>query len=208
MKKVNPKTTAMVLIEMQNDFLSPQGKLNSLVSDVVQATNIVENVNTAVRIARDSQIPILWAPIEFSEDYREMGEDPYGILKVVKDHNAFVKESWGAQLFEDIDVQPHDIKIQGKSSISAFAGTNLDTILKENGIDTIILGGFLSHVCVTATMTSAYDNGYDVITLVDAVATAGMEAQNNVIAQVYPMFSTPVKVNTLSEMIHPEVSLS
>ena len=208
MKKINPKTTALILIEMQNDFLSSEGKLNGLVSDVVKATAIVDRVNVAVEAARKSGIPVIWVPIEFSEDYREMGENPYGILKVVKDHQAFVKGSWGAELYDQLHVKSNDIVIEGKHNISAFAGTNLEELLKERGIDTILLGGFLSHVCVTATMTSAYDTGFEVVTLVDAVATAGMEAQKNVIAQVYPMFSTPMEVNTLSDMLDLEVVTS
>ncbi len=193
---------------MQNDFLSPEGKLNGLVSDVVQATDIINHVNISVDAARKADIPVIWVPIEFSEDYREMGQNPYGILKVVKDHQAFIKGSWGAALYDQLDVSSNDIVIEGKHNISAFAGTNLEEVLKEKGIDTILLGGFLSHVCVTATMTSAYDTGFDVITLVDAVATAGMEAQQNVIAQVYPMFSTPVEVSSLSTMFNLETASS
>ncbi|NAS32003.1 isochorismatase family protein [Flavobacteriaceae bacterium R38] len=188
--------TALVLIETQNDFLSPEGKLNSLVKDVVDGNNFKQNVNEAIAAARQAGIPVYFVPIQFSKNHVEVGNSPYGILKVVKDHNAFEKGTWGAQLYDEIDVQEEDIIVEGKSSISAFSGTDLDHILRSNGVDKVILGGFLSHVCVNATMTDAYDKGYKVVTLTDAVATAGEDAQKQVIDHIYPMFSTPMDVKT------------
>lgn len=191
MTKKNPKSTALVLIEMQNDFLSTKGKLNHAVADVVEKTNIIKNANIAINIARKKGIPIYWIPIQFSNGHQEIGNNPVGILKIVKDNDAFVRESWGAKIYEEMEYSKDDLVINGKSSICAFSGTNLDHILRNNQIDTILLGGFLSHVCVTSTMVSAYDKGYDVITITDSVATPGQEAQDKVIEHIYPMFSTP-----------------
>ncbi|AXT20923.1 isochorismatase family protein [Flavobacteriaceae bacterium AU392] len=193
--------TALVLIETQNDFLSPEGKLNGLVNDVVEGNNFKNNVNEAIEAARAADIPVYFVPIQFSKNHVEIGKEPYGILKIVKDFNAFEKGSWGAKIYDEIDVREEDIIVEGKSSISAFSGTDLDHILRSNGVDTVILGGFLSHVCVNATMTDAYDKGYKVVTLTDAVATAGAEAQKQVIDHVYPMFSKPMEVKGFIETI-------
>lgn len=200
-KKINPKSSALILIEMQNDFLSPKGKLNHLVADVVEKTDIIKNANRAINLARKKGIPIYWIPIQFSNGHQEIGSNPKGILKIVKDNDAFVRESWGAKIHEEMEYSKNDLVINGKSSICAFSGTNLDHILRNNQIDTILLGGFLSHVCVTSTMVSAYDKGYDVITLTDSVATAGQEAQDKVIEHIYPMFSTPKTVDSLNDIL-------
>lgn len=201
MTKINPKSTALILIEMQNDFLSTKGKLNHLVADVAEKTNIVENANSTINLARKKGIPIYWIPIEFSNKHQEMGNNPMGILKIVKDHDGFIRESWGAKIYDEMEYSKNDHVINGKSSICSFSGTNLDQILRNNQIDTILLGGFLSHVCVTSTMVSAYDKGYNVITLTDCVATAGQEAQDKVIEHLYPMFSTPITLDALNDML-------
>ena len=62
-------------------------------------------------------------------------------------------------------------------SLDAFPGTDLEAKLKENGIETIVMGGFLTNCCVESTMRKAYEKGFNVITLTDACATTSPEGQ-------------------------------
>ncbi len=62
-----------------------------------------------------------------------------------------------------------DIVIEGKRGLDTFASTNLDFIRRSKGIDTVVIGGFLTNCCVESTMRSAYENGYRVITLTDCM---------------------------------------
>ncbi len=59
--------------------------------------------------------------------------------------------------------------IEGKRGLDAFGSTNLDFILRSKGITTVVLAGFLTNCCVESTMRSAYEKGFEVITLTDAV---------------------------------------
>ena len=72
---------------------------------------------------------------------------------------------------------------------SGFASTNLDFILHSRGIKTVALGGFLTNCCVESTMRTAYEKGYDVITLKDCTATLSEEEQRLSVEKNYPMFS-------------------
>ena len=117
---------------------------------------------------------------------------PYGILKGVVDNNAFVKGTWGAEIVDDLAPQAEDIVVEGKRGLDTFASTNLDFILRSRGIKTIALGGFLTNCCVESTMRSAYERGYDVITLTDCVAATSEEEHENAIKFDYPMFSQPM----------------
>ncbi|MCL1898451.1 MAG: cysteine hydrolase, partial [Micrococcales bacterium] len=91
-----------------------------------------------------------------------------------------------------------DIVLEGKRGLDAFASTNLDFILRSRGIQTVVLAGFLTNCCVESTMRSAYERGYEVITLTDCVAATSDEEHNNAIKFDYPMFSKPM---THSEFI-------
>jgi nicotinamidase-related amidase len=188
---MNPKQTAIVLLELQNDFLSPEGRLYSLVEPVLTKFNVVKNLNTLIAGARDAGATIVHTPIEFSEDYREMGLAPYGILKVVKESGALVRDTWGAEIAPFIDKRGDDIVVDGKSSIDAFASTNLDYILRARGIRTIVLAGQLTNICIESTMRSAYDRGYDVVAVTDATSTVGLEQYRISVDNNWPMFSTP-----------------
>ena len=189
---VDPSTTAVVLIEYQNDFTSEGGVLHGAVSEVMDRTEMLAKTQEVVTAARAAGVTVMHAPITFAPGYNEISSHPYGILKGVVDGNAFVKGTWGADIVDELAPAEGDIVIEGKRGLDTFASTNLDFILRSKGITTIALGGFLTNCCVESTMRSGYENGYQVITLSDCVAATSPEEHDNAIKYDYPMFSTPM----------------
>jgi nicotinamidase-related amidase len=185
----DPKRTAVVLIEYQNDFTSEGGVLHDAVSGVMESTGMLDNTRTLVEAARAAGATIVHAPITFAPGYGELSAHPYGILKGVVDSTAFVKGEWGAEIVDALAPQQGDVVVEGKRGLDTFATTNLDFILRARGIDTIALGGFLTNCCVESTMRSGYEKGYRVITLSDCVAATSAEEHDNAIKFDYPMFS-------------------
>src|ERR1700689_1537546 len=189
---LDPATTAVVLIEYQNEFTSDGGALHGAVAEVMDKTNMLANTGQVVEAARAAGATIMHAPITFAAGYNELSSHPYGILKGVVDGGAFVKGSWGAAIVDELAPQPGDIVIEGKRGLDTFASTNLDFILRSKGIKTIVLGGFLTNCCVESTMRTGYENGYQVITLSDCVAATSVEEHDNALRYDYPMFSQPM----------------
>ncbi len=189
---MNPKTTAVVLIEYQNDFTSPGGTLHEAVKPVMDSTKMLPNTLDLVKRAREKGIAIIYAPITFTPDYHELGANPYGILANVVARKSFRKGTWGAAMVDSLTPQDSDIVIEGKRGLCAFASTNLDFILRSRGFSTIALGGFLTNCCVESTMRTGYEKGYDVITLTDCTATVSAEEQKLAVEKNYPMFSKPM----------------
>ena len=190
--EIDPEKTAIVLIEFQNEFTSEGGVLHVAVAPVMNKTGMLANTVALVDAARDAGVAILHAPIMFAAGYGELSKHPYGILKGVVDGNAFVKGTWGAAIVDDLTPAEGDIVIEGKRGLDTFASTNLDFILRSKGIDTIILGGFLTNCCVESTMRTGYENGFRVLTLTDCTAATSIEEHDNAISFDYPMFSLPV----------------
>ncbi|MFT4126523.1 MAG: cysteine hydrolase [Gordonia sp. (in: high G+C Gram-positive bacteria)] len=190
---LDPATTALVLIEFQNEFTTDGGVLHDAVAPVMDKTGILANTATLVAKAREAGVTIMHAPITFAPGYGELTRHPYGILAGVVDGNAFVKGTWGAAIVDSLAPVDGDIVIEGKRGLDTFASTNLDFILRSKGIQTVILGGFLTNCCVESTMRTAYENGYRVITLTDCTAATSIEEHDNAIAYDYPMFSIPTE---------------
>jgi nicotinamidase-related amidase len=190
---LDPARTALVLIEYQNEFTSEGGVLHGAVSAVMEKTGMLPRTVALVEAARAAGVTIMHAPITFAPGYGELSRHPYGILKGVVDGNAFVKGSWGAAIVDDLAPAAGDILIEGKRGLDTFASTNLDFILRSKGIETVIIGGFLTNCCVESTMRSAYENGYRVITLTDCMAATSAEEHDNAIAYDFPMFSLPME---------------
>ncbi|HEX3872970.1 MAG TPA: cysteine hydrolase [Solirubrobacteraceae bacterium] len=199
---VDPKSTALVLIEFQNDFTSEGGALHGAVADVMEQTGMVENTRRLVEAARAAGVMIVHAPITFAPGYGELAWHPYGILKGVVDSTAFVKGDWGAEIVDLLAPQPGDVVVEGKRGLDTFATTNLDFILRARGITTIALAGFLTNCCVESTMRTGYERGYDVITLSDCVAATSIEEHENAIRFDYPMFSEVLSADAFAEALH------
>ena len=191
---VDPKRTALVLIEYQNDFTTEGGTLHDAVKGVMDETGMLKNSRRLVDEARKAGATIIHAPISFAPGYGELGDPDkvYGILKGVIDSNSFVKGTWGVEICDDLTPHEGDIVVEGKRGLDTFATTNLDFVLRSREIDTVVLGGFLTNCCVESTMRSAYEKGYDVITLTDCTAATSEEEQRVATARDYPMFSQPM----------------
>jgi nicotinamidase-related amidase len=188
---MNPATTALVMIEFQNDFTSEGGSLHGAVQEVMESTGMLANAQRALDASRAAGVTVIHSPIAFQEGYYEITSHPYGILKGVVDTSSFIKGSWGCEIVGDVAPVDGDIVIEGKRGLDAFGSTNLDFILRSKGITTVVLAGFLTNCCVESTMRSAYEKGFEVITLTDAVGATSQAEHANAIQYDYPMFSKP-----------------
>src|SRR5271156_3725167 len=110
---MDPKKTALVLIEYQNDFTSDGGTLHQAVKPVMESTKMLANTVETVEKARALGATIIFAPITFTDDYHELSPEPYGILKGVVDSKSFRKGTWGAEIVDVLTPQSADIVIEG-----------------------------------------------------------------------------------------------
>lgn len=115
-----------------------------------------------------------------------------GILAGVNDNKLFVEGTWNADFVEPMRPKDGDLLVVGKKGLDAFPGTNLEELLVQNGIKTIVLGGFLTNCCVESTMRTAYEKGFNVVTLTDCTATTSEAAQSASTGGTYGMFSKPM----------------
>ncbi|GAB4193429.1 MAG: hypothetical protein OHK0022_08300 [Roseiflexaceae bacterium] len=205
---MDPRKTAVILIEYQNDFTSEGGTLHNAVKGVMEQTGMLENTIATVQQARELGATIIHAPISFTDDYHELTPNPYGILKGVVDSRSFRKGSWGAEIIESLTPQPQDIVVEGKRGLDAFASTNLDFILRSRGITDIALGGFLTNCCVESTMRTGYEKGFNVVTLKDCTATLSEEEQRLAVEKNYPMFSRPMTHAEFLATLRGEVAVA
>ncbi len=189
---MTPATTALVLIEYQNDFVSEGGVQHDAVKAVMAETDMLAHSRTVVGRARARGATIMHAPIGFAEGYPEIPPEPYGILAGIVQAQAFRQGSWGAAIADAMAPEAGDIVIEGKRGLDCFASTNIDFILRQRGITDLAIAGFLTNCCVESTMRSAYERGYRVVTLTDCTATLSPAEQEAAVTKTFPMFSRPL----------------
>jgi nicotinamidase-related amidase len=186
---MDPKKTAVVMIEFQNDFVKPGGAQHDAVRKVMESTSMLSNSLKLAKESRKLGATIMLTPITFAEGYPEISRHPYGILKGIVDTNAFRKGTWGAEIIDELKPSPEDIIIEGKRGLDCFATTNLDFVLRSREVQNVAISGFLTNVCVESTMRSAYERGFNVITLTDCTATTSEEEQRVATTRDFKLFS-------------------
>lgn len=176
--------TAVILIEFQNDFCSPDGALYGLVEDFLTKQNTLENTKKLLEGIRGRAL-VIYVPITFTPDYREL-KNPVGIIGNVVRAGAFRQGTKGAQFYAPLAPGENDIVIEGKRSLCGFSSTNLDFILRSRGIKNVAIAGFLTNICVESTARTAYDRGYGVIVLKDCTVATSMEEQKFAEEKIFP----------------------
>merc|ERR1711988_70198 len=198
---MDPSKTAVVLIEYQNEFCKEGGGLFDAVKGEMERTSMLKNTAKLVGDARAKGIKIVHAPITFNDEHSDVPQSTFGILKGVKDGALFKASAWGGQIIDELAPEEGDLVVDGKKGLDAFPGTNLEELLRSNGIENVALGGFLTNCCVESTMRTAYEKGFNVVTLKDCTA-ATSEAEFTASTEgTWNMFSTPMESSSFIESV-------
>ncbi len=178
---------ALVLTGYQNEFCSPDGKLHALIKDMLVSNKIIQNTVDLLTRAQKKGIKAYIASIVFSPGYPEL-QNPVGILKSIKEINAFQRGTKGADVIDELKPFKGYLKeVVGKTGLSCFGHTNLDALLKDTGVKTIAIAGLLTNVCVESTARAGYDAGYEVIILKNCTGCRSQSWQEYSEQNIFPM---------------------
>jgi len=146
--------TALIIIDMQNDFAHPKGSLY-----VPRTKEVIPNIRYLLDEARKKGVLVI-----YTQDWHSKNDPEFKIWP----HHA-VKGTAGAEIIRELKPKEDEIVIK-KLRYDAFYGTSLDHILRINGIENLIVTGTVSNICVLHTAGSAALRWYKVILPIDAVA--------------------------------------
>ncbi|HEY9645030.1 MAG TPA: isochorismatase family cysteine hydrolase, partial [Chroococcidiopsis sp.] len=174
--------TALLVIDMQNDFCHPDGWLSHIGVDVTPARAPIDPLKTLVPALRQIDIPVIWINWGNRPDlmnisagsrhvYNPTGEG-VGLGDPLPKNGApvLIAGSWAAAVVDELTPLPDDIRVD-KYRMSGFWDTPLDSILRNLGKTTLLFCGVNADQCVMATLQDANFLGYDCILLRDCTAT-------------------------------------
>lgn len=161
---------ALLVIDPQRDFLDPEGALFcGVTSDGAGVSAVVKRINDLVELARNSNIPIIWS----KERHRADGSDR-GTELLREDPTHTTNDTWGEKFVDELAVDadalgPGEYLVE-KRRYNLFHGTDLDHLLSTFDIDTVILTGVTTSVCVHYTAQGALERDYVYRTVEDCTA--------------------------------------
>ena len=175
-KKFDLKTTAVLIVDPQNDFLSEGGALWDLVSSEVQKYNVVEKLRQLRQTAKEVGIPVFYSPHYYSENEYANWKHLNFVEKAMFERKSFNKGTWGADFREDLKPDENTFVFSPHKGLSNFATGDINTQLRQRDIKTLIIAGMSANLCVESHARDAAEHAFEVITAKDATAGAGEAA--------------------------------
>ncbi|MBO4254072.1 cysteine hydrolase family protein [Streptomyces griseorubiginosus] len=172
--------TALIVVDMQNDFCSPDGWLASIGVDVTPARAPIPVIADLLPLLRAADVPVIWLNWGNRPDRANL---PPGVLHVydpdgtgggigapLPGGRVLEQGSPSAAIVEGLEPADGDLHV-AKYRMSGFQDTELDSVLRNLRVDTLLFAGVNADQCVLATLMDAANLGYDILLLEDAVAT-------------------------------------
>ena len=174
---LDPKTTAMIIQDLQNDVISEGGAFAGDGGyDHAKSQNVVENVARLAAAARSVGVPVIH--VHYVVDPGAPGTKlNAGLYRAVKDSNALVRGTWGAAAAPGVEPQEGDLVVE-KMRTSAFYNTRLMTLLQGFGTEAVIVTGAWTHMSIEHTARYGADAGYRMIVISDACSSINDEWHN------------------------------
>ncbi|GJM83041.1 MAG: isochorismatase family cysteine hydrolase [Paenibacillus sp.] len=162
---------AIVVVDVQNDYCHPEGALAQSGNDVGAVAGMMPNMHRLLAAAREFQVPVI-----FIQTFHEEATDSEAWKERSNGKSMAVcrKGTWGADFFE-VAPEPSEAVVN-KHRYSAFVNTRLDSILRSQKIETLIMTGVSTNVCVESTARDGFMLDYHIVLLRDACASYSNQA--------------------------------
>jgi ureidoacrylate peracid hydrolase len=198
---LDPRKTALIVVDMQNAFMLP-GVAHTLCP---MAQEIVPNVNRLAQAMREAGGAVVWIKTTYTAETLRSWSTFYGLSKPEQNARraeALAAGSKGHELWAALDARPGDLTVE-KKRFSAFiqGSSNLAEVLRERGIDTVVVSGTVTGVCCESTARDAMMVNFKTIMVTDGNAAMTDEDHNASLANFYLTFGDVMSTDKVIECL-------
>ena len=200
-EQVQPRRTALVIVDVQNDFVHPEGiygrRSQSLWEEQPLIPRMLETLPRLLDSARSAGCLVVFVRGIYDSKYIS---DSYAVQLEQKDlyGQICLAGSFGADFYGDIR-PPGGVRevVVSKHRYSAFWGTDLSMVLRSNGVKTVVMTGTVTSGCVESTARDAFFNDFYTVTVDDACADRTLEAQQAMLSAMAKNFGYVATVDDI-----------
>jgi ureidoacrylate peracid hydrolase len=196
-KSLSESKVAMIVVDMQNAYLDDEGSMNKSGMDITELKKTVLPVSSLITACRSVDVPIIFTRYVLRADYKDAGLRSVRGPKF-KEINSLVMGTWDSELDPRMDQRLEDYVLD-KTRYSSFYNTSLEVILRGLGVDTLIVCGVTTEICVESTIRDAYFRDFKIIVPKDAVAAMDIGRHKGTLATIEFGFGS---VTTSAELIN------
>lgn len=167
--RFDPGRAALLLVDLQRGFVDPTGFVAQQGRDVSACRHAADHAVALAAAARGCGMPVAWTRHVLRPDYADGGLLVSELRPRLRELGALRRGTPDVELVADAEVDPRDW-IVDKPRYSAFVGTDLATLLAANGLDTLVICGVTTSMCVESTVRDAAQRDLRCFVVEDAVA--------------------------------------
>ena len=199
---LDPRTSALLILHWQNELVKPGGLVSTPLPGLLAAAGTVQRLQNALQASRERGVQVVFVNASHRRGYPEVPRIPAPLAAGLVESNAFIRGTWGAQVIDELEPQEDEIEIANYST-SAFIYTELDLILRNRGITTVVLAGLATNWVVESTARDAFNRGYAVWTLADCCNSSSSEAHDYCVKNTLPMLGVVCDADDYVEALRP-----
>lgn len=158
---LDPRSTAVVVVDMQNAFIDPKGSLARMGVPVERTRLPVPHIRRVLAAARAAKAPVIHLRFVLRRDFSDIGALGR-TFPALRELGHCAEGSWDAQFYPGMEPEAGE-HVVDKNRFSGFFGTDLDTLLRCLRVDTLVVTGVATNVCVESTVRDAYCRDYRVV---------------------------------------------
>lgn len=167
---LDPRATAVLVIDMQNDFCHPEGFYGRRGRDSAKLGAAVQPIQRLLTAARPAGMWVIYTRLVYDPSLPGVTErHRMAPARWLTTQRRLEPGTWGAAIVDDLKPQAGDLIID-KADYSAFYGTGLEHALRRRGITSLVLTGTTTHACVLHTAFDAFVRDFDVLIPAEAVS--------------------------------------
>ena len=202
--KINP---ALIVIDVQNGFVSKGGFYDLLGMDTSQYERIIPRIQDLITKCRNAAIPVFYTQAVRESSGIDLLTRTHQILPKAREERIMkkpicVRGTWDAEIVDDIKPLSDD-HIVIKRRDSAFHDTEIGVWLRSLGVDTIIFCGIDTSICVETSLREAFNIGYDVVLISDATASSNHKHYESTLENVKGYYGLVMDLQELSRYLPP-----
>jgi nicotinamidase-related amidase len=189
----DPATSALLVLHYQNGLVRHEGVFAFSGTPVqIEKHKTLEKTAAVLDGARAAGMMVAYVNIAYRPGFPELKKPTYPLIESIQERNAFLLGSWDAEVPEELAPQPTDIIVINFDS-SAFSHTDLDGILRAQGIKQLFLAGIATNWIVESTTRYGAELGYDITVLEDCCQGFSDELHDFAIQNTLPYYATIAK---------------
>ncbi len=193
-----PGHTALILIDLQNDVLSKDGWYAKSGVDIDHMRRVIEPSKRMLDAARAKGVSVIWTTHGL---HNEVDAGVFWDTRPFLHGGGFRVGSWGHGIYDEFEVLPDEWLVD-KRRLSAFYNTEMDTILRGLGTETIIISGVLTNQCVAGTMKDAMYRDYKSILIEDCCGTTVPELHEPTVMMAKVGWGAVWSLDQVCERLH------